>query len=337
MRGFLIKLAIGIAGLVALVFFGSIDISVLARTADRPGMLAIAFLCLLATIPISAFRWWLLLRGLNLPFTLMWSIVATFVSIFFNTFLPGAHGGDLVRLAMAFRHLGTGLNRLTFSIIADRLTGMVALLILGLALIPFLPPVYAVRLEWVAGIALAAGSASLILTLAYGDLLAGLAARLRGSIGLKIAQVVAELTAALRAYVAQPGMMFAAVLVSLAQWALVLCSLFVLGEAMQFKGLDWSGYAIAGVWSLAANSLPITPGGIGVGEAAFAHVATILSSSPAQASGFGTVFLAMRVLTVLLGVISILPWLMHRSDLRHGISAMKANDRSERTTATVAE
>ena len=309
MRGFFIKLGVGITGLVALVFFGSIDFSVLARAGERPGLLVVAFLCLLVTIPISGVRWWLLLRGLNFQFTLAWSIITSFVSVFFNTFLPGAYGGDLIRLAMAFQVTRTGLNRLTFSVITDRLTGLMALLLLALALVPFLPAPLATRLEWVAAVTILAGIAGLILALSTGDMLARLAARLPSPVGTKLAHIITELTAALRIYVAQPGLMAAAVITSVLQWFFVLCALIALGDALQFHGLSWSGYAIAGVWSLVANALPITPGGIGVGEAAFAHVAALLSSTPAQAAGFGTVFLGMRVLTVLLGVIAILPWL----------------------------
>ena len=95
---------------------------------------------MVATVPISAFRWWVLLRGLAFRLSLTWSISTSFVSIFFSTFLPGAYGGDLVRLAIAVRAAGKGtLNRLTFSVIADRLAGLMALLILAVALVPLLP------------------------------------------------------------------------------------------------------------------------------------------------------------------------------------------------------
>lgn len=337
MRSFLLKLSIGVAGLIALVFLGSIDFSVLARATGHPGLLAAAFICLLATVPIAAFRWWMLLRGLQFSLTLGWSVVTTFVGIFFNTFLPGAYGGDLVRLAMAYRAAGDGLNRLTFSVIVDRLSGLTALLILALVQVPFLPAAYAERIEWVAGVSVVAGGVALALASVSGDLLARLAARIPSSIGSKISRIISELTSALRAYLARPGLILAAVATSLIQWSFVLVSLIILGEAMQFKGLSWSGYVIAGVWSLVANALPITPGGIGVGEAAFAHVANILSSAPADAAAFGTVFLAMRVLTTLVGVIAILPWMLHRVDLRQGLSALQADSEKKRTTAPAAK
>lgn len=338
MRGLLIKSVIGIAGLGALVFFGSIDFSVLIHAAERPGLLILAFLCMVATVPISAFRWWVLLRGLAFRLSLTWSISTSFVSIFFSTFLPGAYGGDLVRLAIAVRAAGKGtLNRLTFSVIADRLAGLMALLILAVALVPLLPADLAERLEWIAAFAVAAGIAGLVFALSTGDLFSRLARRLPSPIGPKLGDIIAELTTALRAYVARPTLIATAVATSIFQWLFVIAALVILGTAMRFEGLSWSGYATAGVWSLVANALPITPGGIGVGEAAFAQVASMLSSLPAQAAGYGTVFLAMRVLSTLLGVIAIVPWLLHRSELRHGLSTMQTEEVTEPRTRPATE
>src|SRR3954469_17917261 len=157
MRGFLIKLVIGIAGLVLLVEYGSIDLGILVKAADRPGLLALAFLCILATVPIAGWRWWLLLRGLKFELSLPWAINATFISVFFHTFLPGAYGGDLVRLALAYRSVGNGLSQLTFSVLVDRLAGLVSLLILGLLTVATLPPFYASRFGWIVACVFAVG------------------------------------------------------------------------------------------------------------------------------------------------------------------------------------
>jgi uncharacterized protein (TIRG00374 family) len=330
MRAFIIKLAIGIAGLALLVKYGSIDLGVLVKAADRPWLLFAAFLCILASVPIAAWRWWLLLRGLQFSFSIPWAMNTTFISLFFHTFLPGAHGGDLVRLALAYRVSGGGLNRLTFSVIVDRLSGLAALLLLGVVLVPALPDAYAHRLEWIAGIVVAAGVTGLVFALMAGDLLARMFGRLPAPVGPILAKIVSELVQALRAYLTQPGLLVVAFVVSVAQYLLILLALFLLGHAMGFVALSWWGYAIAGVWSTVANALPITPGGIGVGEAAFAHVATALSASSANGLSFGTVFLAMRVLTVLLGVVGVLPWLLHRVDLRRGLAAIRNQPEAER-------
>ena len=261
MRGFFIKLAIGVAGLVLLVKYGSIDLGVLLKAADRPGLLALGFLCILATVPIAAWRWWLLMRGLQFALTLPWAVNVTFISLFFHTFLPGAYGGDLVRLALAYRASGESLSKLTFSVLVDRLSGLSALLVLGLLMLPALPPAYASRLEWIAGIGVAAGLTGLVVALKSGDWVASLLGRLPAPIGPTLSTIVSELVAAIRAYSTQPARLGAAIAISIVQYFLVLFALFLLGHAMGFEALPWSGYVIAGICAALANSLPITPGG----------------------------------------------------------------------------
>ena len=345
MRRFFIKLAVGvaklmvgIAGLVILVKLGSIDLAVLMKAAERPGLLVIAFSCLLATVPIAAIRWWVLLRGLKFSFTLRWTLNTTFLSLFFHTFLPGAYGGDLVRLAMAYRAAGSRLNHLTFSVVIDRLTGLAALLILGVVMLPALPAAYATRFEWIAAIVVAAGITALVLALSSGGLLARLVERLPAPVGPTLGHIVRDMVDAIRAYLAQPKLLCSAIAISLVQYGLVLGALIILGHAMRFEGLSWSGYVIAGIWSLIANALPITPGGIGVGEAAFAHAALILAAaSSSDGAGFGTVFLAMRVLVIGISIAGLLPWVLHRIDLRKGMAAMKTANASDRRVVPPAE
>lgn len=323
MRSFLIKLAIGVGGVVLLVKLGSIDLAVLAGAADRPGPLALALACLLATVPLAGLRWWCLLKGLGFVVGLGWSLNATLISLFFHTFLPGAYGGDVVRLGLAYRATGGGLNRLTFSVLIDRITGLVALLLLGFLMVPALPEAYANRLEWVAGIAFGTGIAGTVVALLWGDRLAWLVGRLPAPVGPTLAYIVSEVVRALRAYVARPFIIASAIVLSLIQYLFVLSALVLIGQAMQFDALPLAGYIVAGIWSLVANALPITPGGLGVGEAAFAHVALAFASPEAAGASFGTVFLAMRMLSIAIGVIGVLPWLLNRVDIKDGIGAIR--------------
>ncbi len=324
MRGFIIKLAIGAAGVFILVKFGSIDISVLAVVVERPDLLAVAFLCLLATVPLAALRWRSLLEGLGFAMAFRWTLNTTFVSLFFHTFLPGAYGGDAVRLALAYRATGGGLNRLTFSVLTDRITGLIALLLLGLFMVPALPEAYVSRLEWIAALACGLGIVGLAVVLRSGEWLAGMIGRLPAPVGPTLAYVVREVTGALRAYLARPSVLLLAVVISMVQYALVLTALGVLGHAMRLEGLSPLGYVVAGIWSLVANALPVTPGGLGVGEAAFAHVALAFATPESSGNSFGTIFLAMRVLSVLIGVVGVLPWLLSRVDVHKGIAAMQS-------------
>jgi uncharacterized protein (TIRG00374 family) len=326
--GFYIKLLVGVAGLAILVHFGAIDPSVLMQGMERPGLLAIATGCLLATVPLAAARWWMLLNGLSFRVGFGWSLKTTFISLFFHTFLPGAYGGDFVRVAIAYRVTRSGLNRVVFSVLTDRLTGLIALLLLSFAVVPFLPRVYAERVEIVAAVALVCGVIGLAVLLFAGDAFKAQLAHLPGAVGRTLAHICGEMLMALRAFLARPMVLVAAILLSVIQYAFVLAAMIVLGKAMHFDGLSLAGYVIAGTWSLVANAIPLTPGGLGIGEAAFGRLASLLA---AGGTGYGTVFLAMRVLSIGVGVLGVLPWLLSRSDLKSGITAVRRAEMAERS------
>jgi glycosyltransferase 2 family protein len=72
----------------------------------------------------------------------------------------------------------------------------------------------------------------------------------------------------------------------------------ILANAMQPEALSALDYGIAGLYALIANSLPVTPGGLGGCEGAFAEAAAVLAPHAAIA-GFGTIFLAYRCVFIL--------------------------------------
>lgn len=67
------------------------------------GFLALAVLCLTASILITFVRWYILVRAVGLPFTLPDALRLGMVGYFFNTFLPGSVGGDIIKAAFIAR------------------------------------------------------------------------------------------------------------------------------------------------------------------------------------------------------------------------------------------
>lgn len=322
-----IRLAIGAACIAALLHFDLINLGVLVEAMKSPGYLAVAYLCLLATAPLGAIRWLYLLRALGFRPTLWWTINITFISLFCNTFLPGSHGGDLVRIGMAYRASGGKLNRITLSVIVDRLSGIIALLALGAGMLTWLPVQYR-ELVIVAAFALMLGLiGGVAVALQWGLKIASLLSKLPKPVGPLLGFICAELVVALQQYVSKVGVLVGAFLISVLQYILVIGSLMVIGLSMKFTSLPIYGYGISGVWAMVANALPLSPGGLGVGEAAFAQAASLLDPVKSGAS-YATVFLVMRVLTVIVGLVGIIPFMMYRADVRSGMrtSAEEARD-----------
>ncbi len=82
------------------------------------------------TFLITALRWHALLLVLNVPLGVAKAFVINMVGGFYNTFMPGSTGGDVLKAYYAAKntHLRT---RAVMSVIVDRAIGLVALIILG--------------------------------------------------------------------------------------------------------------------------------------------------------------------------------------------------------------
>lgn len=80
---------------------------------------------------ITGYRWWLLLRGLEVPLTLGRALQINLVGAFYNTFMPGQTGGDLLKAYYAAKNARDHRTRAVLSVIIDRAIGLIALIIMG--------------------------------------------------------------------------------------------------------------------------------------------------------------------------------------------------------------
>lgn len=89
----------------------------------RAGYLLGGFAIYCVAVAITLVRWYLLVRALDLPITLRAAFRYGLIGIFFNTFLPGAVGGDIIKAAA----LARGQSRRTAAVatvIMDRLLAL---------------------------------------------------------------------------------------------------------------------------------------------------------------------------------------------------------------------
>jgi len=102
----------------------------------HPGWLAAGVLCAGASIAAHVWRWWICLRLLGVEAG--WRMLARvfLASSFVGTFVIGGIGGDAARVLMLTRKFPGSASRLTVSVVADRLCGLISL-ILPAALLTF--------------------------------------------------------------------------------------------------------------------------------------------------------------------------------------------------------
>jgi uncharacterized protein (TIRG00374 family) len=319
----LFRLGVGVAAIGLLVYFGRIDLGALAGTLGRPDLLALACFLMLALVPLAAFRWWLLLGALGFRMPFGWTVRTTLITVFFSVFLPGAYGGDVVRIALAYRKAGSGLSRVTFSVLVDRLSGLVASAAIGLCMLPSLRAGLR-EMDYFVPLALLIGviAGACIFGLVFGARTAALLKRLPAFFK-SIHHIFNEAVGALRTYANQWPLMIGLFLLSVLAFVMLLGSIAALGLAMGFNALSLPAYFTAGIWAMIANSIPLTPGGLGVGEAAFAQLAHMLEQTPTSTS-YATAFLAMRVLNALIGILGLLPYILHRQEISQAVERAAA-------------
>ncbi|OHC81278.1 MAG: hypothetical protein A3G73_11155 [Rhodospirillales bacterium RIFCSPLOWO2_12_FULL_67_15] len=264
MRGALLALKILIAGgLVGwLVSSGRLDLSVLAG-AQLTSYQAIGLAAVLVNLVLSALRWHWLLRALGGRASLGQVTRWTWIGEFFSMISPGIGGGELARGYYAFRNSPEGRLAALSTVLVDRVIGLWAMLLLALCSLAALflgngiqsPVIALVGAATVGGFtAITAGTAMLLYVPAR-------------NIGLSLLpdKIAAPVRTLCDSYQSQKTVLIRCAALSIVSNATLMLSFFIAGIILDLP-LTWQGVLLIVPVIFIANFLPISPGGIGVGE-----------------------------------------------------------------------
>jgi uncharacterized membrane protein YbhN (UPF0104 family) len=266
-----LRVAFGVAILIYLARSGRLDFSSLARLQHEWRVTVVAVGFLLLDIFFMSVRASLLFRSARLSLSLINSFQLNLVGFLFSTFLPGAAGGDIAKVVYATRENQGRRTEVTTVLILDRVVGLFSLVLLPLLFAPFFPDLLrslpALRrvlvLDSLVAVGIAAGSALVMFfaptrnlvsrALGWWPSVQGLALRVVDALSIHGKD---RLT-----------LIYAFLLSLLANLALVVVTALAL-FAVHPASFSIRLVLVAPVGHL-VNSLPLTPGGIGVGETAF--------------------------------------------------------------------
>ena len=102
----------------------------MVRQADR-GFLLAAVLILPVCHLLTSARWHVLLKALEIPISQARTFTINMVGAFYNAFMPGTTGGDVIKAYYAAKHAPQRRTRAVISVLVDRAIGLYALLIIG--------------------------------------------------------------------------------------------------------------------------------------------------------------------------------------------------------------
>jgi len=228
---------------------------------------------------------------------------------FFNTFIPGSSGGDIIRAAYTIKSCSEKKPHVVTVAFADRALGLHALLIISAAALLLQPGFF----SHVPGIQRWTGMIT-------GLIIAGIVLPLwflRKSADSAVIRLCGKMVGgaeawhnSLQLYRQQPGMVCLAYLCSVAN---VVLSVFLIHFMMLASGAtpDFLESLVVAPLVILANSLPITPGGLGVAEAASASLYNLVG----QAGGANGMVLA-RIIIILCSLMGLPFFLLNKSSLR---------------------
>jgi uncharacterized protein (TIRG00374 family) len=261
----------------------------------RPGALCASVVFLLGGFLLTAMRWWRLLRLAGSGQSFLAALRLAFAGLFFSVVLPGLAGGDVARSLLTVRENPERRADALASVVLDRFLGLLALAALGAVGVLFAGDAFHVlRLPvLVAFLAIAAG-----LWIALHEKLRRWLRidRLLGAIpfGAKIQ----SLDRAFLRYSGQRRELAIALGISVVNHVLVGTSVFLVGRAFGAE-LPFVDLLLLAWIANALSTVPIAPGGWGVGEVLYGSLFTLVGAPGALGIA---VSVGYRLLQTLLGV-----------------------------------
>lgn len=303
-----------------MIVSGRLDIKRVLHGADWR-YVAAGFGVLLALPVIGWIRWWAVARGLNVAMDLAQAFRLHMIGVFFNSFLFGATGGDILKgYYVAVDCGGQAKATAVMTIVLDRVFGVIGLFLLLGAALPF---------AWAyvpsEGTALTLG---IVASAIYGSGMlfflflaiprfrrnrkAWFAARSCGqTFGARLARVLDEMDEALQCVFARPGLSAACIAMSALGHLASVFSFHLFAIALGVEGLSFGKHMVLAPIALGVNGLPIMPaGGLGTGEF-FSSIAFGVGAGVERWVG-GTVLFLWRVSLFIPGLIGLFYFLRER-------------------------
>lgn len=290
-----------------MVYSGRLDLEVVKRGFSHSAMLLASCTLVFFALVTSVYRWGLLMRGQGIEFTLGQLVRYSMIGAFFNTTMPGAVSGDLIKAWYVLGdHKDQKKTPVLTSILLDRIMG-----VFGLVIVSASP----ILLQWnhVWAVPQLAHLAAIVLLLFCGVvffyvymLLAGWGpiARLRVKMEAlnrsRPGKVLLQAYDAWLNYRDHPAILVQALLLSICTHLFIVVVVIFCSHALGENGIAFYQYFLLVPIGLLTTAVPVAPSGLGVGHVAFAALFK-LAGSPMGAEIF-TMLVTIQIIWNLTGI-----------------------------------
>ena len=260
--------------LVYLVQSGRLNFEKLMLFKDAPEILALMVgVLVLVVVPMATFRWWLLLRAIGVQVNPKQTFILTWIGNFFNTTLPGAVTGDVVKgyYVIKAQH-EEGRTRAFMTLLIDRIVGLFGLIVMAfLALVLNLELILSQErlhsLAWM--ITVLFGGTVVFYAIAVFPFKEGRDPFIRLFQRLPAKKISLKVYSAFKSYQHQKSTLLLTLLLAIGIHTLIALLFFQVAHLMGLKEMELATQFFLMPIGLITVAIPLAPGGIGIGHAAF--------------------------------------------------------------------
>ena len=254
---------------------------------------------------LGTLRWWLLIQGAGLQCRYFYAMKLQTIGYFFNTAMPGAVGGDIVKAIYIVKSQG-GAEAKTpamVTVVLDRIVGLIGLFLMSVVTASFSYQQLSqnpVIVQLMTGLGIVVVLSIVFLTMVFipyknrPDPIAKiLAYRMPGF------TILSRIYAALRTYRERPWIILGTIALSVVLQVVFLWYLGFIGRILYGdEAFDPSLLAPIFPFGILATAIPLAPGGMGVGHAVFERLFALVGL-PGGANVFNAYALSQLVLNLL--------------------------------------
>ena len=231
------------------------------------GLGATAFIIV---VLFGAFRWHWLVNSQRLTLTISQAIRLTWIGIFFNNFVPGQTGGDLIKAYYIAKNSPQKRLTAVLTVIADRIIGLSALIVVSLVTVTL----YFERFREIAillWLGLIAGALCVVILLKRSvRRKLGLSALVK-KLPAKLTDLIQQLDTAIRQYKGHKHGLTLWWGLSILNHIVNVLGIYALSRAINMGVPAVEFFALVPVIFI-VSALPIAPNGWGIGEALFGNL-----------------------------------------------------------------
>lgn len=282
----LAKFGFAFAVLWYMVAKGKLDLNVVKQGFSHVDFMVGSVCLVFLAIALSLYRWKLLLSGQGLHLTLAQVVRYGMIGAFFNTTMPGAVSGDLIKAWYLIQdRKGQKKTPVLTSILLDRVIG-----VFGLILVSASPLVLAGPEVWTApqlrAVALPVLGLALGVIAFFGYIMVsvwGPLAYLRRKMDVlgknRLGEVFLQAYDAWLSYRDRPWILVASVLISIVNHLCMVSVIMLAARAIGEESISAFQYFLLVPIGLLTTAIPVAPAGLGVGHAAFEALFGLVGST----------------------------------------------------------